>query len=267
MGSGVSINAEAVTEMAFKSLIEDKEECDLLFHSLCHSVTHHSHNSSEVETKRINLKDQVSLINCVEFLKNEPTPSNAGEAVLRLLCADMAILKHSHKLACGKKHPDFIPQKRFKLFLHTLFFYFHLWKIFLTSDCQIDDRKVFKTEYVKSKDLVAAMPGVVLAEGLTEDLWNESFEKLDKNKDGWISFTELCKYASKHITFPTDFTEFHAEEELHFQSVSEAVAELEAREAAEAEAAQAATAPSVPLTGADADVEPAPEVSKMEENN
>ena len=196
MGSAVSITPDLSQEAALHKLLADAKKLKNLFDKI----------ASTVEEGRINLQDKISVNNLVLYTKNTP----AGNFI-KLMGTDVSVLLEAHKVACGKIHPDQLPFKRFTIFLETLFLFSHLWKFFVLADCVAIDRKIQKGEFIYAKSLVKAIEGFNVA-NVDDEVWGKEFENIDRNKNGHISFKELCLFTMQNVCTSEAFAHYQAEE-------------------------------------------------------
>jgi Ca2+-binding EF-hand superfamily protein len=81
-----------------------------------------------------------------------------------------------------------------------------LWDLFDAADKNvIEDKRVFKGEFVGMYSKLHSLADIVVLGTLTKEQWEAEFALLDKNGDGFINFTEFCTYCVAHIERPFDF--------------------------------------------------------------
>ena len=73
-----------------------------------------------------------------------------------------------------------------------------------SCDSSCSDSRIFKEEYMRSKDLLLQFEGVITYNMPTQQ-WEKEFIVLDKNQDGFISFNELCSYCTSNMINCKDF--------------------------------------------------------------
>lgn len=161
----------------------------------------------ESQVGRINNTDQISLVEVITFFNGSTDPCFQGFGAHANI-AKQALRyteKHSKK---KKKYKDQISQKQFKVFLPTMFLFAHLWEIFESHlDNDIDDKRIFKHEFIKCRSSVQNLTGVTISDEVTDKMWVDEFDTIDVNKNGFISFGEFCSYATKYIATPIQFVE------------------------------------------------------------
>jgi Ca2+-binding EF-hand superfamily protein len=191
MGGAVSIVSPTSRDaVEIKSILEDKEKFNVLFKEM----STHGHSGGHID-----LKDKISMPELILFVEN------GGNALISRVCvSEPLVLKESFDFACTSKkknHDHKLTKKEFRKLLPTLVLFSHFWRIFEVADSSIDDKRVFKHEYITAKHTIESIDGVTVAH-ITDESWLAEFETLDKNKNGYITFHEFCKYAVKSIIDP-----------------------------------------------------------------
>lgn len=190
--ASITIHSSHITDKHFKELLASKEMRNELFATVC----------SHVVDDHITLKDKISFKKLVHFFTDKSHPLYEGMVV------NVPMLTEAFKYATkGKKHEQ-LNKRDFHIFLPALFLFSKLYDMYDQVDrAVINDNKVFRGEFLRAKNLVASVEGVVMVDVTDED-WEREFDKLDVHKmDGFISFSEFCHYCIKHIVKPADFVE------------------------------------------------------------
>jgi hypothetical protein len=159
----------------------------------------------ESQAGRINNANQISLVEIITFFNScedicfEGFDAHASIAKQALHYTE----KHSKK---KKRYKDQISFKQFKVFLPTMFLFAHLWHIFeSTLDNDIDDKRIFKHEFLSARPKLKHMSGADFSDDITAEIWAAEFEAIDTNKNGYICFKEFCNYCTKFIVTPKHF--------------------------------------------------------------
>jgi Ca2+-binding EF-hand superfamily protein len=194
MGGAVSISPVAGESAShFHDLIGDHEAVARLF--LVISV----HGLKE---GKINLKNRISLPEMLLYMDKGDNPV-FKEALPN---CPIVVIKTAFESVTEKKSNHEMTKKEFHKFLPVVYLFFHLWKIFDIADSSIDDRRIFPNEFLLVKYNIESIPGVHLA-AVTREEWEKEFHILDKNKDGYITFNEFCKYVLSKIVTPQNYIE------------------------------------------------------------
>lgn len=200
MGGAVSISSPTSPDaLEIKNIFEDKQRFNALFKEMS------SFGQSE---GRIDLNNNISMSELILFVEKGGNP-----LISRVCTAEPLVLKEAFDFAyIGKKNHDHeLSRKEFRTLLPTLILFTHFWKIFEVADSSIDDRRIFKHEFISAKRCIESIEGVSVAP-ITDEAWLSEFEIIDKNKNGFLSFHEFCKYAVKKIIDPKFYMEgIHAE--------------------------------------------------------
>lgn len=100
-------------------------------------------------------------------------------------------------------------------FLPTLLLFMRVWDIFNAADkLVVEDQKVFKGEFMRIKEKLNNVHGIVIFGETSDEEWEREFEALDRNHDRYITFEEMCNYALDHIKKPFDYNPADDEELL-----------------------------------------------------
>ena len=89
----------------------------------------------------------------------------------------------------------------------TLFYFSHLFEVFIASDDNVGDQKILKGEFIRAKDKLLCQPGIRIKKKIPLDAWEAEFEKMDSGvrKNEYVSFHEFCQYAVKELTTPEKY--------------------------------------------------------------
>jgi hypothetical protein len=69
----------------------------------------------------------------------------------------------------------------------------------------VEDQKVFKIEFMRIKEKLNHVHGIVILGETSDEEWEKEFDALDRNHDRYITFEEMCNYALDHIKKPFDY--------------------------------------------------------------
>jgi hypothetical protein len=194
MGGAVSISpVQSDSATHFQDLIGDHEALTRLF--LIISVY-------GLKEGKINLKNRISLTEMMLYMDKGDNP------VFKEALPDcpVVVIKTAFEFVTGKKSNHEMNKKEFHKFLPVVYLFFHLWKIFDIADSSIEDRRIFPNEFLLVKYNIESIPGVHLS-AVTREEWEQEFHILDKNKDGYITFNEFCKYVLTKIVTPQKYIE------------------------------------------------------------
>lgn len=87
-----------------------------------------------------------------------------------------------------------------------MFLFAHLWRIFESElDNDIDDKRIFKHEFMHSRPSLTKINGADISDEITDEMWEREFATIDVNKNGFIGFAEFCKYVTKFIVTPKNY--------------------------------------------------------------
>lgn len=193
MGSAVSISpVHTIESTHFYELLNNHEELLKLYNQ----ISSYGHQEGQ-----INIKNKISLTEMLLFIeKNE-------NIILKEALSNTSteVIKTAFEFATGKKGTNHeMNKKEFYKFLPIVYLFDHLWKVFDMADSSIDDRRIFPNEFLTAKFTIESIQGVKL-EAITREEWEKEFHVLDKNKDGYITFNEFCKYAVSKIVTPQHY--------------------------------------------------------------
>jgi hypothetical protein len=107
----------------------------------------------------------------------------------------------------GDKKKDLILTKAMvHSFLPTLLLFIRVWDVFAAADkLVVEDQKVFKIEFMRIKEKLNNVHGIVILGETSDEEWEKEFDALDRNHDRYITFEEMCNYALDHIKKPFDY--------------------------------------------------------------
>ena len=191
MGGAVSVAAPLTPDtIEVKNILTDKDKFNALFKEM--STFGHVDG-------HIDINDKISLTELILFIDRGANP-----LLSRVCSSEPVVLKTAFDFACtGSKrnHDHELTKKEFRKLLPALMLFTHFWRMFEAADSSIDDRRIFKHEFVAAKRSIESIEGVSISPISDED-WIAEFTKLDKNHNGFISFQEFSKYAVKMIVSP-----------------------------------------------------------------
>jgi hypothetical protein len=195
MGGAVSISPVACPSASqFNALLEDAEALKRLYDVI---------SVFGLKEGKINLKNKISLTEMLLYIETGNNPI-FNEAFPN--CPAVVIKTAYEFSVSGKKGNHEMNKKEFHKFLPIVYLFYHLWRIFDIADSSIEDRRIFPNEFLLVKYTIESIPGVHLA-AVTREEWEAEFTVLDKNKDGYVSFRELCKYVISKIVTPQKYLE------------------------------------------------------------
>lgn len=114
--------------------------------------------------------------------------------------------KDAPKKTTAKGEPK-LTKAMFHGFLPTLLLFVRVWDVFSAADkLVVEDQRVFKGEFMRIKEKLNHVHGIVILGETSEEEWETEFALLDKNNDRFITFEEMCSYALNHIKRPFDYT-------------------------------------------------------------
>lgn len=204
MGGSVSIHSPCTPEHnEFKDLFQDKKAMAKLFAEIA-SYGHEDRKEdvSQTAISHLDIKDKICLSEIIFFINRDANPIFA-----KCLTKNTAVIKEAFKFAIGPKSSKNyttyeMGKKSFRKLLPALLLFTELYNIFATADSSIDDDKIFPNEYRKSRHTICNIPGVTV-NAVSEEDWEKEFKTIDKNKNGYITFGEFCKYSLAKIITPS----------------------------------------------------------------
>lgn len=195
-----------VTDARFKLLLSSKEARKKLFD-----------NIAAVQTDdHITLKGKISFKNLVHYFTDESHALYPGFDVnvdilneaLKYTLKSATQQSKSKKKKHSKSAEEQLTLKTFDKFFPVLLLFDRLWDLFDAADkIVIEDKRIFKGEFVGLYDKLSSLSDVVILGHLTKEEWGAEFGKLDKNNDGHINFSEFCNYCVSKIERPFDFND------------------------------------------------------------
>lgn len=200
-GSSVVVHQPHVSDAHFKDLLASKEARKVLFKEITAFQT----------DERLASNTRISLKKLVGYFGNESHALYPGFDVNVDILSEAFkyTTKHSKDKLKKKKHQqaqEQISLRDFHAFLPTLLLFDRLWDLFDAADkVVIEDKRVFKGEFVGIYDRLYTLSEVTILGNFTKDEWAAEFSALDINGDGYINFNEFCTYCVAHIERPFDF--------------------------------------------------------------
>eukprot|EP01041_Mallomonas_annulata_P001641 gene1640-3180_t len=217
MGSGISVTPTAASEEVHEKLqrlLANKKKMDKVFKTIA---------ASGGKTGKIDKDYDISQIELLTyFAAKDPTKK---DPLLRGFRIDNDVINAAYFHVAGKKSTG-ITKKKFRELLPTMFLYSELWKIFGSLDNNIDDKKIFKGEFLRAYEGIKNVAGVTF-ENVTVEEWESHFVLMDKDKSGFISFDEFCTYVVKHIITPIEFIDKKSSQDKDDDSVCSDIVEGE----------------------------------------
>jgi len=206
-----------ISDQHFQQLLASKDERDKLFADI----------SSYKSDGRIEAANKISLKKLIGYFTENETALYPGFKVHTETlnsAFEYTIVKNRKPIKQSKKNRELsnstvrkgkkelhLTKALFHKFLPTLLLFTRLWVVFDAADkLVVEDQKVFRGEFLKIKDRLNNLHGILILGGISEEDWHREFDTLDKNNDGYATFDEVCNYALKHIKTPFDY---EAEEE------------------------------------------------------
>jgi hypothetical protein len=199
--SSVSVRQPHVTDARFKQLLESKEDRKKLFDEIC---------AFQVD-EHLTLKGKINLKKVVGYFTDDSHALYPGfnvnvDIVSEAFRFTLKDVQSSKKTKKKKVNTELLSLEGFHKFLPVLLLFDRLWDMFEVVDkIVIDDKRVFKGEFVAMYDKLHTVSDMVILSDTTKDEWAEEFSKLDKNGDGFVNFTEFCNYCVAKVQKPFDF--------------------------------------------------------------
>ena len=207
MGGGVvsvHIHDEGRNEL-IRHLISNRTKMDELFEDIA--------GKQECQVGRINNADQINLVEIVTYFKDNENPCFEGFGAHASIAKQALKYTETHSKK-KKRYKDQVSRKQFTVFLPTMFLFSHLWRIFESDlDNGIDDKRIFKHEFVAAHPRIKSFSGVDFSDNISEEVWGKEFDVIDVNKNGFISFAEFCNYCTNYIVTPKQFIQEIMDEE------------------------------------------------------
>ena len=199
--SSVSVRQPHVTDARFKQLLQSKEDRKKLFDEIC---------AFQVD-EHLTLKGKINLKKVVGYFTDDSHALYPGfnvnvDIVSEAFRFTLKDVQSSKKTKKKKVNTELLSLEGFHKFLPVLLLFDRLWDMFEVVDkIVIDDKRVFKGEFVAMYDKLHTVSDMVILSDTTKDEWAEEFSKLDKNGDGFVNFTEFCNYCVAKVQKPFDF--------------------------------------------------------------
>mmetsp|Transcript_2718 Transcript_2718/g.4080 ORF Transcript_2718/g.4080 Transcript_2718/m.4080 type:complete len:325 (-) Transcript_2718:311-1285(-) len=201
MGGAVSISPGSSNATVFQELLRDKKRMHDLYDEIARYGKVDGH---------INMTGKISMIEVILYIDKSENPIFQG-----VFAKEPIVAKEAFDFAVGKMdHEHELTRKEFRKLLPAMLLFSHLWKIFEVADNSIDDKRIFKHEFMSSKKTIESIEGVRVSD-VTDEEWEAAFTKLDQNKSGFITFKEFCKYCVKKIISPDFYLKSGTEETDH----------------------------------------------------
>jgi hypothetical protein len=244
--SSISVRQPHVTDAHFKQLLMDQDQRKKLFDEIC---------AFQVDD-HLTLKGKINLKKIVGYFTDESHALYPGFNVnvdiineaFKFTLKDVQSKKTKKK----KVNTELLSLEGFHRFFPVLLLFDRLWDMFEVVDkVVIDDKRVFKGEFVGIYDRLHTVSDMVILSDITKEEWTEEFNKLDKNGDGFVNFTEFCNYCVAHIERPFEFNGIATVDSADEEDVEGGVTVEETEGSAPAEVAEAEG--STPEGGAEAE--------------
>eukprot|EP01041_Mallomonas_annulata_P002620 gene2620-5124_t len=200
MGSGISISPTSATEEVhakLKRLVADKKKMDKVFKTIA--------ASGKLATGKIDKNYDISHMELLDYFGTHKFDATKDSA-LEGFCVNNDVIHAAFYLIAGKNSDAGITKKQFRVLLPTLFLYSELWKVFGKLDVSIDDKKIFKGEYMVAYDAIKGISNVTFS-NVTREEWESYFTLMDKDKNGYIAFDEFSSFVVKHFISAEEFIE------------------------------------------------------------
>lgn len=201
-GSSVVVRQPHVADARFKQLLSSKDARKTLFEDI----------SAFQTDDHMSLKGKISLKKLVGYFTDESHALYPGFDVnVDILSEAVKYTLKSAAVKSKKKKQQVAEQlslKDFHKFFPVLLLFDRLWDLFDAADkVVIEDKRIFKGEFVGIYDKLCTLSDVVVLGDLSKDEWAAEFAVLDKNNDGYVNFNEFCGYCVNKIQRPFDFNE------------------------------------------------------------
>jgi len=191
MGSGISVVPPKESNDKLRALLGNKKKMNKLFKTIA---------TSGNKNGRIDISTGISLSELIVYFSKENR-----DPALKGFSSDASVCREAFKLITGRTDAKAqITKKKFRELIPTLFLFTELWKIFEIADDSIDDKRIFKGEYMRARLRVISIESIQIG-NVTDDDWEKEFVSIDKDNSGFISFGEFCAYVVSHIVSPMNF--------------------------------------------------------------
>lgn len=80
----------------------------------------------------------------------------------------------------------------------SIYLFSHLWDVISIVDKNHEIKRLSRFEFEKAKEVCCSMSFLHIG-NITEEDWNQEFNRLDTDHDESISFYELCAYMCKNV--------------------------------------------------------------------
>ena len=194
-------------ELLLKEIMADQAALAKLFRDLatCKGTNGKGHGDHRA----------ISLKNMIDFLE-----AGGGHEAHAIFDTNRLVLVEAHKYAADSKttqNLDALTPKGFKLFLSSVYYFSHLYKLYAAMDSDITDNRIFMdSEFARLNDVLhSKIDGIKIemkspVDKLSREQLIESFRLIDKDANGYITFREFVNYACQNMMRPEAF----ASEEL-----------------------------------------------------
>lgn len=193
MGHGVSLIAPKDGEYKLKKFLKQKKKVNKLFSIIASSASKKGH---------VDISTSICLTELITYY------ARPKDEIFKSMHSDVMVAKQAFKYVTGRplqNNEAQVSRKQFPLLVVTLFLFSELWKIFGIMDDQIDDKKIFKGEFLRARENLKQCEGVLMSD-VTAEEWEKHFDvHLDSDGNGYISFGEFCTFVCKHIVDPWSY--------------------------------------------------------------